>query len=116
MMTEFENTKSNLGKKVREAREEADNWKTQWEMMAEDNTKQRQRSGEEIQRLQGENRQLKSRYNLMFLNPYSAKKIMLLKMSSTEVVCCKQLPNITDELSIEANRVNPEQTAPIGEV
>ena len=26
-------------------------------------------------------------------------------MSSAEVVCCKQLPNITDELSIVANRV-----------
>ena len=33
-------------------------------------------------------------------------------MSSAEVVCCKQLPNITDELSIEANSVDPEQTAP----
>ena len=32
-------------------------------------------------------------------------------MSSAEVVCCKQLPNITDELCIEANSVNPEQTA-----
>ena len=35
-------------------------------------------------------------------------------MLSAEVVCCKYLPNITDELSIEANRVDPEQTAPIG--
>ena len=26
------------------------------------------------------------------------------------------MPNITDELSIEANRVDPEQTAPIGSV
>ena len=41
---------------------------------------------------------------------------MHLKMSSAEVVCCKQLPNISDELSIEANRVDPEQTAPIGAV
>ena len=47
-------------------------------------------------------------------NPYSAKKKMHLEMSSTEVVCCKQLPSITDELSIEANSVDPEQTAPIG--
>ena len=39
-----------------------------------------------------------------------------LKMSSAEVVCCKELPNITDELSIEANRVDPEQTAPRGAV
>ena len=37
-------------------------------------------------------------------------------MSSAEVVCCKWLPNITVELSIEANRVEPEQTAPIGAV
>ena len=41
---------------------------------------------------------------------------MHLKMSSAEVVCCKQLPNITDELSIEANSVDPVQTAPIGAV
>ena len=34
---------------------------------------------------------------------------MHLKMSSAEVVCCEQLPNITDELSIEANSVDPEQ-------
>ena len=37
-------------------------------------------------------------------------------MSSAEVVCCKKLPNITDGLCIEANRVDPEQTAPIGAV
>ena len=34
-------------------------------------------------------------------------------MSSAKVVCCKYLPNITYELSIEANSVDPEQTAPI---
>ena len=28
-------------------------------------------------------------------------------MSSAEVVCCKWLPNITDELSIEATSVDP---------
>ena len=39
-----------------------------------------------------------------------------LKMLSAEVVCCKKLPNITDEFSIEANSVDPEQTAPIGAV
>ena len=39
-----------------------------------------------------------------------------LKMSSAEVVCCKYLPSISDELSIEANSVDPEQTAPIGAV
>ena len=37
-------------------------------------------------------------------------------MSSAEVVCCKYLPYITDELSIAANSVDPEQTAPIGAV
>ena len=37
-------------------------------------------------------------------------------MSSAKVVCCKKLPNITDKLSIEANSVDPEQTAPIGAV
>ena len=41
---------------------------------------------------------------------------MHLKMSSAEVVCCKELPNIADELSIEVNSVDPEQTAPIGAV
>ena len=35
-------------------------------------------------------------------------------MSSAEVVCCKKLLIITDELSIETNSVDPEQTAPIG--
>ena len=39
---------------------------------------------------------------------------MHLKMLSAEVVCCKYLPNITDELSIEAISEDPEQTAPIG--
>ena len=33
-------------------------------------------------------------------------------MSSGEVVCGKKLTYITDELSIEANSVDPEQTAP----
>ena len=37
-------------------------------------------------------------------------------MSSAEVFCYKKLPNITDELSIEANSVDQEQTAPIGAV
>ena len=41
---------------------------------------------------------------------------MHLKMSSAEVVFCKKLPNFTDELNIEANSVDPEQTAPIGAV
>ena len=37
-------------------------------------------------------------------------------MSSAKVVYCKELPNITDKLSIKANSINPEQTAPIGAV
>ena len=41
---------------------------------------------------------------------------MHLKTSSAEVVCGKELPNIADELGIEANSVDPEQTAPIGAV
>ena len=41
---------------------------------------------------------------------------MHLKMLSAEVVCCKQLPNITDKLSIEAKSLNPEQTAHKGAV
>ena len=38
---------------------------------------------------------------------------MHLKMLSAEVICCKLLPKINDELSIEANSVDLEQTAPI---
>ena len=42
------------------------------------------------------------------------------KKASENVVCWSRLlqilPNITDELSIEANSVDPEQTAPIGAV
>ena len=41
---------------------------------------------------------------------------MHLKMSSAEVICCKWLPYISEELSIEANSVDPEQTTPIGAV
>ena len=41
---------------------------------------------------------------------------MHLKISSAEVVYCQKLPNIIDELSIEANSMDPEQTAPIGAV
>ena len=37
-------------------------------------------------------------------------------MSSAEVVCCEWLPSINDQFSIEANSVDPEQTAPIGAV
>ena len=64
LMTELENTKSIFGKKLKESKDEADHWKTQLELMAEDNAKQKQRLSEEKHRLHGENRQLKSRYNL----------------------------------------------------
>ena len=64
MMTELENTKSHFRKKLREAKEEADSWKTQLEMTTEDNAKQKQRLSEELHRLHGENRQLKSRYSI----------------------------------------------------
>ena len=37
-------------------------------------------------------------------------------MPSAEIVCWKQLPNITDTLIIEANNMEPEQTASIGAV
>ena len=37
-------------------------------------------------------------------------------MSSVEVDCCKKLSSVPDELSIEANSVDPEQTAPMGAV
>ena len=37
-------------------------------------------------------------------------------MFSAEVFCCKWSPNITDEFIIEANSVDPEQTAPTGAV
>ena len=36
---------------------------------------------------------------------------MHLKRSSAEGVCCKKLPNITDQLGIEGKSVDPEQTA-----
>ena len=44
---------------------------------------------------------------------HKAQKKMHLKMSFAKVVCCIKLPNITDELGIEANSVDPEQIAPI---
>ena len=43
--------------------------------------------------------------------PRKNRKCSLLKSSAAN-----KLPSITDELSIEANRVDPEQTAPIGAV
>ena len=44
------------------------------------------------------------------------RRKMHLKMSSAEVTCCKLLPDITDQLGIEANSLDPKQTAPIGAV
>ena len=37
-------------------------------------------------------------------------------MLSVEVICCISFSNITDQLSIEGNSVDPEQIAPIGAV
>ena len=52
----------------------------------------------------------------IFLTLKAPRKKKHLKMSSAEIACCKQLPNITEILSIEVNSVDPEQTAPIGAV
>ena len=38
------------------------------------------------------------------------------KNASENVVYCKELPDIADELGIEANSVDPEQTDQIGAV
>ena len=51
-------------------------------------------------------------FNHFILTLKAPRKKMHLKMLSAEVVCCKELPNITDKLSIEANSVDLEQTAP----
>ena len=61
-------------------------------------------------------RNMKSIFCDALLTPKAPRKKIHLKMSSAEVVCCKLLPNITDELSIEANSVDPEQSAHIGAV
>ena len=53
--------------------------------------------------------------NKVFTLTLNAPEIHL-KMSSAGFVCCKYLPYITHDLSIEANKVYPEQTAPIGSV
>ena len=42
------------------------------------------------------------------------RKKYILKCRLLKSSAAKKLPNITDELSIEANSVDPEQTAPIG--
>ena len=55
-------------------------------------------------------------FNKIILTLKPPRKKMYLKMLSAEVVCCKYLPYLTDELSIEANSVDPEQTTPIGAV
>ena len=54
-------------------------------------------------------------WRLFLFQPLKRPEKMHIKMSSAEVVCCKYLPNITDELSIEANSLDPEQT-PLGAV
>ena len=41
---------------------------------------------------------------------------MHMKMTSAEVVCCKYCLTLLTNLSIEANGVDPCQTAPIGAV
>ena len=41
---------------------------------------------------------------------------MHVKILSADFICCKLLPNITNDISKEANSVDPEQTAPIGAV
>ena len=53
---------------------------------------------------------------IFYIQPLKRQEKMHLKMSSAELVCRKYLPNSTDELSIEASSVDPEQTAPIGAV
>ena len=39
---------------------------------------------------------------------------MHLKMSSAEVDCCKLLPKITDNLSVETNSVDQEEQSDLG--
>ena len=56
------------------------------------------------------------RVHIWTLSLKAPSKKMHLKMSSAEVVCCKYLPNIFDELTIEANSVDPKQTAHKGAV
>ena len=76
--------------------------------------------GPQIQRKSASNPEFRNKpenfqpCSCLFL-PFQEKK-MHMKMSSAEVFCYKKLPNITDELSIEANSVDQEQTAPIGAV
>ena len=53
---------------------------------------------------------------LQYVLPLKRQEKMHLKMLSAEDVCCKKLPNICDKLIIEANSLDPEQTAPIGAV
>ena len=58
-----------------------------------------------------------TKWSLLQLHePLKRQEKMHLKMSSSEVVCCKELTNIADKLGIEANSADPEQTAPIGAV
>ena len=86
MITELENTKYNFEKKLRESKEEADQWKTQLDMMAADDAKQRQRLSEEVPQLQGENRQLKSRYSIYM--PTKRSDAQLLVEREKQFECC----------------------------
>ena len=59
---------------------------------------------------------LTTRYRNFYILPLKRQE----KNIFENVVCCSRLlqkmPNITDELSVEANSVDPEQTVPIGAV
>ena len=57
------------------------------------------------------NRQM-TKYSLYYV--YIGASVFVASFVQVRRKC--RLPNITDELSIEANSVDPEQTAPIGAV
>ena len=59
---------------------------------------------------------IKKKKTILVLTLKVPRKKMHLKMSSAEVVCCRYLLSITDQLTIKANSVDPEQTAYIGAV
>ena len=50
---------------------------------------------------------------LPFVDFFILTRKMHLKMWSAEVVCCKKLHILLTNLSIEANRMDPDPTAPI---
>ena len=49
-------------------------------------------------------------------NHLSTKKKCIYKMTSAEVVGCKQLPSITDKFKYRSKQNGPDQTAPMGAV